>query len=387
MESLVVRRAQGGFKSRRVFQRLRQNTLFGAGSTPVEIGHFMTGHDCVRIRQTEYIADIVSSSTGSTFHSDTFRINPGDVSTFPWLSQIAANFEEYTLLGLAFQFKSTSSVFNATNQSLGFVTMAPEYNSAVAITTGTAAQGTYVFQTDAQLEQAEGAVQGVTSQDSLTCPIDCAFGDTPLHTKYVLTGSQPTSTDIRMYDHALFQVSTGGVSGTSQNLGKLWVHYDILLYKKQLIGGQIGNTVFATHYYNKTTGPTTSDYFGTSSGLTQAPGSNLTLTFTATTIAFPNNIVTGSYSLLYVAVGASTPSLAPPTVAYTTNCAVLNVIESLNSNVVNTAGSPTTTNVFSLCFFTVSGPNAKITFSGGTLPGTPSGMDVWIQQIPQAITA
>lgn len=72
------------------------------------------------ITHREYIGDVITSGTAGAFKTNTYYINPGLNKTFPWLSQIAQNFESYRMLGCAFEFKSMSSdALNSTNTALG----------------------------------------------------------------------------------------------------------------------------------------------------------------------------------------------------------------------------------------------------------------------------
>lgn len=58
----------------------------------------------------EYLGNIVSTQT---FDNTMFRLNPGIASTFPFLAQLAQNYQEYAFIQLAFVFKTQlSSIFN-----------------------------------------------------------------------------------------------------------------------------------------------------------------------------------------------------------------------------------------------------------------------------------
>lgn len=79
------------------------------------------------IRHREYIGDIIGSTA---FSINKWNLNPGDETTFPWLANLAANFEKYRPVGIIFEFKSTSAdSLNSTNTALGTVMMCPRYNA------------------------------------------------------------------------------------------------------------------------------------------------------------------------------------------------------------------------------------------------------------------
>ena len=85
----------------------------------------------------EYVSEIYGpplvGGVPQPFVLQSFAINPGLEQSFPWLSQIAANFDEYELQQLCFTFKSTTTESgNQTNGQVGTVIMATNYNAAAA---------------------------------------------------------------------------------------------------------------------------------------------------------------------------------------------------------------------------------------------------------------
>jgi len=99
----------------------------GTSGPPYMAGKGRAGQTSTIICHREYIQDIVCS-TG--FVNNNFFCNPGLGETFPWLSKIAQNYEEYEWIALAFQFRSNSaSALNSTNTALGSVVMSADYNA------------------------------------------------------------------------------------------------------------------------------------------------------------------------------------------------------------------------------------------------------------------
>ena len=85
------------------------------------------------VRHREYIKDITGPSVGAAFTLYSFPINPGNPKTFPWLSQIAANYDQYALLGCVFEFKSTASdFFSGGTIGTGTIVLATDYDAADA---------------------------------------------------------------------------------------------------------------------------------------------------------------------------------------------------------------------------------------------------------------
>jgi len=62
--------------------------------------------DCL-IAHREYIQDITAATgSPSTFQATQFALNPGQVATFPWLSNVAKNFESYRFKKLRFHYET-----------------------------------------------------------------------------------------------------------------------------------------------------------------------------------------------------------------------------------------------------------------------------------------
>lgn len=67
-----------------------KNGNISRSNAPVSYGNSWTGSDKpLRVRQSERIATIVASSTPGNYSVDSFAINPGNSTTFPWLASFA----------------------------------------------------------------------------------------------------------------------------------------------------------------------------------------------------------------------------------------------------------------------------------------------------------
>ena len=82
------------------------------------------------ISHREYVGDIFAppAATVDEFTIQAFPLNPGLEQTFPWLSQIAQNYEEYELKQCVFEFVSTVQDINSTNGQVGTIITATQYN-------------------------------------------------------------------------------------------------------------------------------------------------------------------------------------------------------------------------------------------------------------------
>lgn len=185
------------------------------------------------IRHREYIGDIYSGVAGSSgnpapspFKIQSFSINPGLLETFPWLANVAGRFEEYSIEGMLFEYKSMySDAAVQLGGSLGSVIMATSYNAAKPL-----------FASKIEMENYEFAMSSKPSV-SMCHPIECARGQTPLNELYVRTSNQNiVDQDIKMYDLGRFQIASQGipVSGSSASLGELWVTYQIRFLKPRI---------------------------------------------------------------------------------------------------------------------------------------------------------
>ncbi|QMW68802.1 capsid protein [Crucivirus-324] len=215
-----------GFKTLTGFgdYHVRENTL-SPGSPPAMANGALPGGACI-ISHREYLGDIISNSVANTFHSQNFSINPGLANTFPWLSQLATNFTQFRIMGMAFEFRSMSAdALNSTNTALGQVIIATNYDPASP-----------AFSSKAEMENSAYA-QSIKPSSSVLHLIECDTSTMPVSEMYVRSGDIPTGTDIRFYDLGTTTVATNGFQGTSVNAGELWVTYQVLLLKPKIVDG------------------------------------------------------------------------------------------------------------------------------------------------------
>lgn len=268
---------------------IKSNSLMSMGNDPPEIINSKSGG--VIVRHREYLKDIVTSPTAGEFQVEQFPIQPGNYETFPWLYQIAQNFEQYQLRGMIFEFKSTSAdALNSVNTALGTVVMATEYDSSKP-----------GFVNKSQMENHQYGMSAKQSC-SMLHPIECAAHQSTLETLYVRTASESSpDTDIRMYDFGNFSIATVGQQGTSVNIGELWVTYEIELLKPQLrsAGGDALSSWFVF------AGSITSLLpFGDLSSIQANDSNDLDVYFDQTqypsgALLFPDTVPSGTYLLAY----------------------------------------------------------------------------------------
>lgn len=202
--------------------KVKSNSLINgpiSGPNPPKFGSH--GKRGTRVMEREYIGDIVSGALvngQSTFTNQSFRINPTDRSSFPWLSTIANQYDQWEPHGIVYEFVSTSSSYNGTSQALGTVVMATDYDVFDA-----------VYPSKQIMENADYSCS-TRPAESLVHGVECDPRERPTPILYCTTNAAANLQDL-----GNFQVATVGCSAAGTSLGELWVSYDITFYKKQLV--------------------------------------------------------------------------------------------------------------------------------------------------------
>jgi hypothetical protein len=299
----------------------------GRGSSRSDVGKGYMG-----IKHTEYIGDLIAS--GSQFESQSYGINPGDSGTFPWLSSIAINFQHYKFRKLVFEYRPLVSegTTAATNTllSMGAVILGTQYDSVVG-----------PYPNKATMAEADFSVTAKPSEHILHA-IECEPKYNPLGILFVsgnqaVTDSGIPNADIRMQNIGIFQIANQGIpfpadhDGETTDLGEIWVHYEVDLFKPQLNAGL--TNLLSCHYNSVGSGvgnPGPYAPFGGNADTGIQPiasaGSLLQLGFTSDTFTFPLSVTTGNFLCVYSCEAEQTGfdyQDAGPIL--TTNCDVLKV--------------------------------------------------------------
>ena len=199
---------------------VKQNVL--ANST--EVPEFASIGRTNVIAHREFLGDITTSATIGGFLNRSFSVNPGNSGTFPWLSTIGENYEQYKIHGMVFYFKSTSGEsVGSTNTALGTVIMASDYNVNAA-----------PYANKSEMENSQYAQSAKASQ-SQAHGIECDVSDKPLNNYFVRTTEALDSGDSKKwYDFCNFQIATQGFQAANVTIGELWVTYVIEFFKPQV---------------------------------------------------------------------------------------------------------------------------------------------------------
>jgi len=357
---------------------IRQNSLMTGDvdmGTPIpSFGDLQQG---TVIRHREFVKDIAIPSAPATFTLESFVVNPGNATLFPWLSGIARQYQEYRLRGCVIQFISTADGGStATTLGLGSLIMASDYNP-----------GDFSYANKQQMEASQYCISSRPTQ-SLIHPLECDPSITRSPIKYVRNGDTlPTGTVASDYDHCNFEIATVGLpTGSSGNIGELWVTYDIELLKPQhSISGyyfdkfNLGASISASNYL--------SNVIGTAE--TPQAGSTIGGTITTSTYTFPTNAPGGIYYAVYCVHGASTTLTNAMGATYSSNLTAIahfNQVGTDTSTFNVTAGAVALKQIHVLAVrLTPTTSAATILLTTGTLPGTITAGDFFIFKIPELV--
>lgn len=210
---------------------VRKNSLLTGSSnverqpyvaSPPSFGSDKKGSD-VMFSHREYIGD-VKSSVG--FNATTYPINPGNPVMFPWMSRIAELYEEYEMLGLIFEYRSTSATaVGTTSSGMGVVIMATDYDCYDSN-----------FNSKRQMEAAEFSSAAVPYETFLH-PVECDKSRNVMSREYVvpgITSFTQASGDARMSVLGNFTIATEGQQVDGTTIGELWCTYHLRLSRPVL---------------------------------------------------------------------------------------------------------------------------------------------------------
>jgi hypothetical protein len=356
------------------------STVLGFGAYKVKKNSLMSqvpnmhkADESITVRHREYIQDVITSPTANTFLTQGFPLNPGLSETFPWLSGVAQQYQEYNIKGMIFEFVSTSAdALNSTNTALGSVILSTQYRSSLPGPLNKIQALNEYYSTDAK-----------PSQNFVHC-IECDPKSKPLNVEYIRGGAVPGNEDEKTYDLGVTYISTVGFQGTSVNVGELWCTYEIELRKP--IANSSLNTYGSTAHYVLTSPAVTTAYFGTSwsslytytNGLIQQQDL-IGLSLTGTSVTFPLGSE-GNYFFLWSVNGTSTTVVAP-TVTFT-GCTQYQASLKNHASANISTGTQTAIQQNLGFWINITNPEvqAVITFSVGTLPAAATFGDLIVAQ-------
>jgi hypothetical protein len=291
------------------------NTLMGV-QTPdaAQIPLMHRDKGTARIQHREFIRDVPMTSVYSCVSS---FIDPTNSAMFPWLSGFADSYQQWKVLGMIFEFKSLSAnAVSGTNAGMGSVTLSANYDVY-----------TKAPITKSQANNALFAVSCKPSENEMF-PIECDGEVTIAQPLFVTSNFQTTfaGPDQHWYNFGRLDVITQGAAAPYPACGELWVTYDILLIKPQVV--TVPKSMMA-HWQLACTNnatpllllaPETKPVYSTFPA-------NLAFTFTNTTISLNYTHEPGTvFCVEYAFKGGATPNLVGSLLGLSNGLAATNEI-------------------------------------------------------------
>jgi hypothetical protein len=232
----------------------------------------------VTIRHREFIGEIRGNTTFTV--RDSLAINPGIARTFPWLSKIANNFQEYTIKGMVYHYiPSSGTAVSSTDAALGTVMMQTSYRATDSAPTSKLELLNEYFSSES------------VPSDTFCHFVECNPKENPFNVHYIRNGNVPGEDSRLMYDLGVTHIAVSGQQIADKVLGDVWVTYEVEL-KKPIV------------YSNVTPLAGTADvqYAGTMTGADWFNGTatdygTLPVTAATRTITFPEGAF-GSYLIM-----------------------------------------------------------------------------------------
>lgn len=261
------------------------NSVVSRASTGIPMMH-KEGQSVV-IRHREFITT-VKSSTAFTVQ-ESFQLNPGNSSTFPWLSTIANSFQEYRFKGIVFHYIPTSgNAISGTSPSLGSVMLQTSYRSNDSPPSN-----------KAELLNEYWSGESVPA-DTFAHPIECNPAENPFNVQYVRSGDVPPGDNQLFYDLGVTHLCTQGQLAANNNLGDLWVTYEVEL-KKPIVASNVTSDTLSL--LASTYGPTATT-IAPFAGLSRSRG-NLSITAVSSLSFTVDGFRPGRYTMFMNANGVT----------------------------------------------------------------------------------
>ncbi len=210
-------------QSRAMGMTIQGDAILGGGKKPRAMGFYKNlarVYDPIESRignrqvvvNDEYIGELAGSVA---FAYTAYPLNPGQATTFPWLSKLAALYEKYRFLYFEFYYAREVTEF-ANNGQAGKVMLHLDTNSS-----------------DSPPSSKNQVLDTYPHVDGMPCEYLCLSLDTPLLRSktdafFVRPGPLPGGSDIKTYDLGILYASTNG-NTTTTTVGELRVRYAVEL--------------------------------------------------------------------------------------------------------------------------------------------------------------
>jgi len=203
--------------------------ITGGADTMPRMQHVNDETGSLMVSHRERLMDVFAPAD-SGFHQDVFTVSPGIEKTFPWLSQIAANYEEYELMQCVFEYDGHSLVgINDTLEVQGSLIMATQMNVKDK-----------PFRDRHEMERfphASKCAQHGSMAHGVECDPRKIQGDGH---RYIRMGGLTKDEDARDFDHAKFTIGQYNTPSelAGKEIGQLFVYYTVKLMKPKISSGR-----------------------------------------------------------------------------------------------------------------------------------------------------
>jgi hypothetical protein len=183
----------------------------------------------VRLTRREFV-DLIEIDKDGVVGS--YKINPGAVGAFPWLSGLAPEWQQYQFLGLAMEYVPTSG------SAIGSETVGPALGQVATCFKYNVVEGSNAWPlTDIKgMMNMQGAVSTSPACPSTTfMECDPAMSNQPV--RWIENEqTQPGQQSQQNYLAAYFLIrAEGSLATTNFQCGQLWVTYEVLLFNPRPI--------------------------------------------------------------------------------------------------------------------------------------------------------
>jgi len=316
------------------------------------------------ISEDEFIGNV--NLTSASFTNTQYKINPGDSTTFPWLSTIAANFNKYQFRSLKFYVKRIASEF-ADAGKIGDIILSCNPDAADPAPV------------------AENQVFDLQMRDNAMPCEDFALNKLSMaelnkqDSFYVRVGAAPANTDIKTYDCGVLNLSTIGTA-TSGTCGKLFVKYSCFLHSPVLVQPAQGGLV---HFSG--TVPTTANNFATAALQAGGTPALTGITLGTNIITFPSGIPGNYLVALSVSGSTSTTAIAITPSAGATALSLFTSTTRDDLAYAQSAGGGASVPAMYIYTATVGSSGGLLTLTTPSTIVGGNGMDLFIMSLPTAV--
>jgi len=289
-------------------------------------------------------------------------VNPGLAASFPWLSGIAGNFQEWRLNGMLVEYISMTSPYGATADSSGTVNLSMRYDDSIAA--------------PASLAIAENTDKAENGRpiDNILMAVECASASRPVNVLQVRTGGLPSGQNVQFTDQGIVDICNSGQADGNIEIGEIWFIYDVA-FLKPIPSAESGGNNLSDHFQLVTC--TSAANLGTASVAVATNAIGGKINAVGTTYTFPSYIDGGTWLFVINVLGGSATA-SSPSVAVTggVKLTMLSSATVADQYSVGMAPQPTLAAVTtqSMVFLVnVTAPSCTVAVTSNTFAGTTGG--------------